>query len=187
MRDLFQAPLSVIKVTQPLANALGLSTLPLHVHEILPTFCIYHFINTVLAPSLSARIFPETYRRLGPRTKINWNAHVVSMVQSCFINTAALWVVFKDKERMHMDPMERVWGYTGATGMIQGFSTGYFLWDLMTSVKDFDVHGPGTVAHAASALAVSSLGFVDSLPASSLHTSSLTLLHPMLVLFQVNE
>lgn len=59
-----------------------------------------------------------------------------------------------------MDATQRVWGYTGATGMIQAFSAGYFLWDLMTGVLDRDVHGWGVVAHAASALAVSSLGFV---------------------------
>lgn len=59
-----------------------------------------------------------------------------------------------------MDARSRVWGYTGAMGMIQGFSVGYFLWDLLTGVVDVDVHGWGAVTHAASALAVSSLGFV---------------------------
>lgn len=59
-----------------------------------------------------------------------------------------------------MDARSRVWGYTGAMGMTQGLSAGYFLWDLWTGVMDFDVHGWGVVAHAASALAVSSLGFV---------------------------
>ena len=59
-----------------------------------------------------------------------------------------------------MDARSRVWGYTGATGMVQGFSAGYFLWDLLTGLLDVDVHGWGVVTHAASALAVSSLGFV---------------------------
>lgn len=59
-----------------------------------------------------------------------------------------------------MGPRERVWGYTGASGMVQGFSAGYFLWDLMTGVMDVDIHGWGVVAHATSALAVSGLGFV---------------------------
>lgn len=67
-----------------------------------------------------------------------------------------------------MDATQRVWGYTGATGMIQGFSAGYFLWDLMTGVLDRDVHGWGVVAHAASALAVSSLGFVGFFYSSSI-------------------
>lgn len=69
-------------------------------------------------------------------------------------------MIFADKERAGWNASQRVWGYTGATGMIQAFSTGYFLWDLMTGVLDFDVHGPGMVAHAVSALAVSGLGYV---------------------------
>ncbi len=83
------------------------------------------------------------------------------MVQSCFINAVALWVIYNDKERMQMDWRQRVWGYTGAGGMVQGFAAGYFLWDLLASIKDVDVHGWGALAHAASALVVSSLGFVS--------------------------
>lgn len=59
-----------------------------------------------------------------------------------------------------MGPKERVWGYTGATGLVQGFSAGYFLWDLVISAENLDVLGPGSLMHAASALAVSLLGFV---------------------------
>ena len=61
-----------------------------------------------------------------------------------------------------MGPRERVWGYTGASGMVQGFAAGYFLWDLVTSAGNMDVHGPGALMHAVSALAVSMLGFVSA-------------------------
>lgn len=60
-----------------------------------------------------------------------------------------------------MGARERVWGYTGASGMVQGFAAGYFLWDLATSAVHVDVYGPGAVMHAGSALAVSLLGFVS--------------------------
>lgn len=59
-----------------------------------------------------------------------------------------------------MNAQERLWGYTGASGMVQGFAAGYFVWDLWTAVFDFDVHGIGTVVHAVCALAVSGLGYV---------------------------
>ena len=62
-----------------------------------------------------------------------------------------------------MSPFDRVWGYTGASGMVQGLSAGYFLWDLIESARNVDVHVPGSLAHAASALAVSMLGFVGHL------------------------
>ena len=60
-----------------------------------------------------------------------------------------------------MGPRQRVWGYTGSMGMVQAFSAGYFSWDLIAASHRPDVHGKGAIAHAASALAVSMLGFVS--------------------------
>ncbi|KAL8682650.1 MAG: hypothetical protein Q9186_001337 [Xanthomendoza sp. 1 TL-2023] len=160
MRDPFlRPPEGLVKATEPIASALALRTLPMHVHEILPAFCIYEFINRVVSPYVSSRLAPKTYPQLSRKSKINWNVHFVSMVQSCFINTLALWVIYADKERMRMSWKERVWGYTGAGGMVQGFAAGYFAWDLLASVQDIDVHGWGALAHAASALTVSMMGF----------------------------
>ena len=56
---------------------------------------------------------------------------------------------------------ERVWGYTGADGMIQGFAAGYFLWDLIMCAGNVGVFGWGLLAHAVAALVVFSLGFVS--------------------------
>jgi len=58
---------------------------------------------------------------------------------------------------------ERVWGYTGAAGMIQGFATGYFMWDLMITLQNMRLFGLGMLAHALSALIVFSFGFVSAL------------------------
>ncbi|KAL9112508.1 MAG: hypothetical protein Q9187_007766 [Circinaria calcarea] len=160
MRDpFFAAPAPLVQATKTLANSLALRTLPLHVHEILFAFCTYQCIKTVVAPRVSGYLFPDTYTKLSKRAKINWDVHFVSMIQACVINSAAIWVMYVDLERRNMDWKERIWGYSGATGMVQAFSAGYFLWDLLTSAKDIDVHGPGALAHAACALAVSSLGF----------------------------
>lgn len=62
---------------------------------------------------------------------------------------------------------ERVWGYTGANGMIQGLAAGYFLWDLFTCAGNVGVFGWGLLAHAVAALVVFSLGFVSILPTCS--------------------
>jgi len=56
---------------------------------------------------------------------------------------------------------ERVWGYTGADGMIQAFAAGYFLWDLCVCAGNVGVFGFGLLAHAMAALVVFSLGFVS--------------------------
>lgn len=59
-----------------------------------------------------------------------------------------------------MDWKARVWGYTGAGGLIQGLACGYFVWDLYVSIRYVGVFGLGLLAHAVSALLVFSLGFV---------------------------
>ena len=165
MRDpFFEAPGFLVKAAQPIAHTLALRTLPLHAHEILPAFCFYEFVHSSVSPRVSTYLFPKTYPQLSRKTKVNWDVHFVSMVQSCFINAVTLWVIYNDKERMQMDWTQRVWGYTGAGGMVQGFAAGYFLWDLIASIKDVDVHGWGALAHAASALVISSLGFVSQPP-----------------------
>ncbi|CAD6573002.1 MAG: hypothetical protein ASARMPRED_005823 [Alectoria sarmentosa] len=148
MRDPIPAPNSLVHFTNPLARTLSLRTLPLHAHEILPSFTLYTYLNSSIAPLASRHLFPKTYPDLDARTKVNWNARAVSLLQSCCINTAALAVIYLDKERWAMGPRERVWGYTGASGMVQGFAAGYFLWDLVISAAHLDVHGPGVLMHA---------------------------------------
>ncbi|KAI9672903.1 MAG: hypothetical protein M1829_004453 [Trizodia sp. TS-e1964] len=152
-------PLFLQRLSQPLADYLSFPTLPLHIHEVLLAFAFYHCINKYFAPLLSRAIFPTIYTNLAPKTRINWDVHVVSLVQSSLINVLALWVMFADEERWAMDQRERVWAYTGASGMIQGFAAGYFLWDLMVSIQNVHIFGWGLLAHAISALIVFSFGF----------------------------
>lgn len=158
-------PPTLIRLTRPLATLLSAPTLPLHIHELLLAAFFYHLTYTYLSPLLSARLFPRTYLSLNARTKTNWDVHVVSLVQSTFINAAALWVMWADEERAGMLGVEeRVWGYTGACGMIQAFAAGYFLWDLGICVKHLGVFGWGLLMHAICALVVFGFGFVSSCP-----------------------
>ncbi|KZF25262.1 DUF887-domain-containing protein [Xylona heveae TC161] len=153
------APPVLSKLVQPLADYLSLPTLPLHVHEVLFAFVLYHVVNTRISPYVSARLFPQIYPNLPPKTRVNWDVHVVSLVQSSFINFMALWVMWNDEERYNMSLTERIFGYTGACGMIQGFAAGYFLWDLMVSLQHVRMFGLGMLAHAICALVVFSFGF----------------------------
>ena len=82
------------------------------------------------------------------------------MVQALFINSAALYVIFNDPQRKEMDWKGRLWGYTPATGMVQGFAAGYFLWDLQISWQYISVSGLSALLHAIGALAVTCIGFV---------------------------
>lgn len=148
------------QAVKPFADFLGLTTLPLHIHEVLIAFFTYMWINVYVAPRISAWMFPVKYRRLSPEKKLNWDVHVVSLCQSTLINILALWIMHADEERKNMDWQQRVWGYTGGAGMIQGLAAGYFLWDLLITVQNVKAFGPGMLAHALSALTVFSFGFV---------------------------
>ncbi len=153
-------PAFISSITQPIADALSFKTLPLHAHEVLLAFTAYYLMDIALAPQLSVHFFPKTYSSLPPRTKINWNIRIVSTIQAIFICALALWVVATDEERENMNFEERIWGYTGALGLTQAFAAGYFIWDVKISSMNVGILGWGSLAHAVSALLITSLGFV---------------------------
>lgn len=148
------------KASEPYAELFAMPSLPLHIHEVVASALLYTVIYWPISPILSKLVVGGRYNALPRRRRINWDAHVVSMFQSCLINALSLWVIYADDERRDMDTQERVWGYTGASGMIQALAAGYFLWDLVVTSFNMDVFGIGTLAHAVSALAVYSFGFV---------------------------
>lgn len=148
-------------LVEPYALKLNSPTLAEHIHEVIAAFALYQFIHSVLSPWLSPIFCPQSYSKLNARTKLNWDVHVVSFVQSVLINAAALWVMFNDEERRSMSTGERVFGYTGACGLIQALAVGYFVYDLIISLVHVRMFGVGLLFHAVSALWVFSLGFVS--------------------------
>jgi hypothetical protein len=160
MWDPIPPPSLLVQASKPFAEKLSLTTLPYHVHEILLGFLGYHFVLYVLSPAISQLVCPKTYNGFNRRTRLNWDIHWVSMIQALFICAAALWVIFKDEQRHEMDWRGRLWGYTPASGMVQGFAAGYFLWDLQISAQYINLSGPSALVHAIGALAVTCIGFV---------------------------
>lgn len=161
MRDPIPAPAALVDLARPFAEKWSLTTLPYHAHEVLLGFVGYHFILHVASPALSRLICPKVYHGFNRRTRLNWDIHWVSMIQALFINTAALYVIFADPQRKEMDWKGRLWGYTPASGMVQGFAAGYFLWDLQVSTQYIALSGPSALLHAIGALAVTCIGFVS--------------------------
>ncbi|KAF3119465.1 hypothetical protein TWF703_003341 [Orbilia oligospora] len=132
MKDPFPpCPDTIVKAVTPICETLGFTTLPKHFHEVVGAFLLYHVTNVYLSPLISPLLFPKTYRSFNKRNRINWDIHVVSLVQSTLICIVSLYAMFVDRERSEMDAKQRVWGYTGLLGMTQAFGAGYFLWDLM--------------------------------------------------------
>jgi hypothetical protein len=159
MHDPFPAPRGLIQASKSFCAFLELQTLPLHVHEVLFAYTFYSVIDSVLAPALSTLLVPRIYKALDRRTTLNWNVRVVSLVQSLLILGLAAWAVVGEPGRGRSGWKSRIWGYSGAGGLVQAFAAGYFLWDLKVSVVHFKVLGPGSLVHAVVALAVTLLGF----------------------------
>ncbi|KAI0903073.1 TLC domain-containing protein [Ustulina deusta] len=161
MRDPFPIPPipALSDAVQPWADYFNLPTLPLHIHEVVIIAAFYEFVRSVVSPVLSSRLFPAQYGALSKTKKLNWDVHVVSLVQSTTINALALWVMYVDEERKQMDWQERLWGYSGGSAMIQALAAGYFLWDLFVTAANVNIFGLGMLAHAVSALLVYSFGF----------------------------
>ncbi|MCJ1360482.1 MAG: hypothetical protein MMC33_010487 [Icmadophila ericetorum] len=156
---LFPPPVVLVDLFTPISRALNLNTLPLHVHEMIGSLSFYFFLGSTISPRLSTWLFPRTYPHLSRKTQINWDIHVVSQFQSLLVNALALWVIFADKERKDLSWEGRIFGYTGAEGLVQAFVAGYFLWDLVMCVVYIDIQGLGPLAHAVSAVIVTGLGF----------------------------
>ncbi|PQE07490.1 hypothetical protein CJF30_00007226 [Rutstroemia sp. NJR-2017a BBW] len=143
----------------PIAEILNLRSLPLHIHEVVLALFFYTFLNFFAPSAISSFLFPNIYPTLPRQTKISWNIPFVSLIQSILICTLALCVRYQDTERWSMDWRGRLWGYTGAGGIVQAFSAGYFLWDLGVNIVHFDILGWSSMLHAICALGLVSLGF----------------------------
>ena len=156
------APLWAQQLVGPFADYLALPTFHLHFHEVVLASAFYTFIYSYVAPRVSTWAAPGIYPQLNKRTRINWDVHVVSFVQSIIICVLALYVMQYDLDRKNMDWAGKIWGYTGACGLVQAIAGGYFIWDLVMSLRYPSIFGPGMLAHAIAATVVFFFGFVST-------------------------
>lgn len=165
MRDPFPIPPipALSALVKPYADAWGMYTLPLHIHEILFSALFYTFVHLVISPWISTLLFPAYYPRHHRGKRVSWDSHVVSLVQATIINSLALWGCSADDERNAMDWQQRIWGYTGNAAFVQSMAAGYFLWDLVVTAIHIDVFGVPVLMHASSALLVYSFGYMPFL------------------------
>lgn len=177
MHDPLPVSTSLYHLSTPFAQILHLRTLPFHIHEVAIGFTFFSLFNAYVSPALSSQLLGHTYCAFPPRTKISWNVHATSFVHAILICAAVTWVILCDDGRQGHDWQSRIWGHSGAAGMVQGFTTGYFLWDLKTCIINFSEFGPLDLIHALCAAPVAFLGFVSHL--SFLHLTSPPYSHPL--------
>lgn len=163
MKDpFFIPPISALEEwVRPFAERYHMTVFPQHAHEVIAAALLYTFIHLVISPWLSNK-YAAAYYPTDKGKRASWDSHVVSLFQSTLISIVALYVMFTDKERASMDWQARIWGYTGASGLVQSLVAGYFVWDFAITIANLKVFGLGLLAHAVSALSVYSLGYVSA-------------------------
>ncbi|CUM66248.1 uncharacterized protein PRCAT00003908001 [Priceomyces carsonii] len=125
-----------------------------HWHEVLGSFLFYFLINK-LSPLFSKRYLGRLYTDLSVKTRINFDIHVVGMVQ-CLISIAILLPMWNHKNWSNRvdDVHSSIFGYTPYGGFVSSMTVGYFAWDLMVCVQYFRLFGIGFLLHAFAALYV---------------------------------
>lgn len=125
-----------------------------HWHEVVGSIIFYVIIQK-LAPVFSKIWLGSKYTTLDRRTKINFDIHVVAMVQ-CILSIVVLLPMWNHplwQNRLN-DVNGSILGATPYGGFVSSFTAGYFIWDLYVCLVHFSMFGVGFLMHALSALVV---------------------------------
>jgi hypothetical protein len=141
-----------VNLVTPYCEKLGFIILPRHLHIIIAFALIYQGIF-LLSPYISSNF--KSYISLRRRSQINWDIHVVSMVQSLLICWCAFLALGDPQLRS-----DRVFGYSAFGADVAAMACGYFVWDSYVSLKYVKSFGVGFALHGLASLAVFSFGFV---------------------------
>lgn len=139
----WQPPFVQNKLVLSAANSTGYKALPLHLHEILFAAVFYEVlyrVSSVLSPRLC-----QSYRALTRRTQINFDIHIVSMIQALLI-LALSYPLFGD-EVLAQSPN----AYTPYSGFVCAMALGYFVWDSYVCLRYIKLFGPGFLVHGLAA------------------------------------
>lgn len=151
---LFKAPPPwFARAVTPYCQAFGFQSLGAHVHVILGAAIFYEAIF-LLSPIISSPF--QSYTSLRARSKLNWDIHLVSMVQSvliCWLAYLALGDPALKADRVH--------GYSPFGADVSALACGYFVWDTYVSVKYASLFGVGFALHGIASLFVFLFGFVS--------------------------
>jgi hypothetical protein len=123
-----------------------------HIHVILGAAAFYQAIF-ILSPVVSSMF--NSYNTLKLRSKINWDIHLVSMVQSILI----CWLAYLALGDPQLKA-DRVYGYSPFGADVSALACGYFVWDTYVSLKYANLFGIGFALHGIASLFVFLFGFV---------------------------
>ncbi|KAG5439353.1 hypothetical protein PCK2_000802 [Pneumocystis canis] len=110
MKSLFPSPPSLIQIwIEPYLNSLNMSALSKHFHVVIGASLFYQFLF-IISPFVSRKL-TVSYLALNTSTRIKWDVHFVSMVQSILISYLVLRC-WKDDELKQ----DKLFGYNAYRG-----------------------------------------------------------------------
>lgn len=127
-------------------------TLDKHIHELIACILFYHSVyltSSFLAPVM----FPQTFRTMTTKTRVDFHVHVVSMIQSVLILLLIL-PLFNDPVLL----ADRMFGYTPYCGFVTTAALGYFVWDAIISLVYVKYFGVGFLIHGVVSASVFYIG-----------------------------
>ncbi|KAA1087508.1 hypothetical protein PGT21_032737 [Puccinia graminis f. sp. tritici] len=133
-----------------LAAILDLENLPEHYHVILLSTLACFLIQAISHSLISPRLFPTHYPQLSRFTKFNWDTRVVAWIHAFYATLIACYVLRNPAlfSSIHQD---KLFGYHPTAMNYLSISTGYFLWDIIVSLKlTINRGGIGFLLHAIS-------------------------------------
>ncbi|EMR10677.1 hypothetical protein PNEG_01375 [Pneumocystis murina B123] len=140
-------PTSIETWISPYLDSLNLYTLSKHFHVVLGASLFYQFLF-IISPFISKKL-SRSYLTLNKSTRIKWDVHFVSMIQSILISCLILGCYQDDELKQ-----DRLFGYNAYKGDIYSLACGYFLWDTITSFRYISLFGIAICLHGTAALSV---------------------------------
>jgi len=136
------------EIAQPIADTLDLPHLPPHFPAFVYSFLLWNVLHLVVSPAVSAWLCPEAYGKLKTRRAINnWNIQVVSFLHVFVVVPLAARCL--SSANLSED---KISGWDPKLGTTVAVACGYFLWDSVDSIMNFD--DAGFLLHGVSCLII---------------------------------
>lgn len=105
--------------------------------------CLNWFILMHLSQKFSSFVFGNSYKSLPNTKQRSWDTRFVAVIHAVAVCVLAVPICFDE----HLN-QDRVFGTNSYSQSVFAFTSGYFLWDIVVSIRFFDDFGVGSVVHA---------------------------------------
>ncbi|KAJ7744963.1 TLC domain-containing protein [Mycena maculata] len=123
-----------------------------HLTLLLSSFAFFNVVHLVVVPLIAAKIYPTQWKNLGARACNNWAVRICSQINVIIIIPLALRCL-----RLPELDADRAFGWNERSGTAQAVACGYFLWDSIEAIVNFE--DIGFVLHGLACLAIYLLSF----------------------------